>query len=205
MSRINRFLVAAALAASAAVPLAAQQLPESTNFLKAVRNGDGDTVQSIVSNPSSIAINSRDPGNGEDALHIVVQRRDLNWLAFLLTKGARPDLQRNDGTTPLALAAQLGWIEGAEQLLARRAQVDLPNSRGETPLILAVQARQVPVGQRLAMVSLLTRLGADPNRQDSVAGYSALDYARQDGRIPEIVRALEAVPRRRAETVGPNP
>jgi ankyrin repeat protein len=205
MSRVPAFLIGAALAACAAVPLAAQQLPEATNFLKAVRSGDADTVTAIANNPSSTAVNARDHSSGEGALHILVQRREINWLAYLLARGARPDLQRNDGTTPLGLAAQLGWVEGAEQLLARGAKVDLPNVRGETPLILAVQARQVPSAQRLAMIGLLLRLGADPNRQDRNAGYSALDYARQDRRSPEILRALETRPQRRAAAVGPNP
>lgn len=208
MNRVHRLLVGAALAGAAISPLAAQQssqMPESFNFLQAVRNGDGAAVQAIVANPSSTAINTRDPSNGEGALHILVQRRDLQWLAYLLGRGARPDIQRNDGTAPLALAAQLGWLDGAEQLLARGARVDLANSRGETPLILAVQARHLPSSQRLAMVSLLLRLGADPNRQDNFAGYSALDYARQDSRSPEILRALETRPQRGAAVAGPNP
>jgi ankyrin repeat protein len=193
-------------------PLAAQepeqnaaQMPESYTFLQAVRNGDAAAIQSIVANPSSTAINTRDPRTGEGALHILVQRRDLRSLAFLLTRSARPDIQTGDGTTPLALAARLGWVEGAEQLLARGARVDLANRRGETPLILAVQARQLSAPERLAMISLLLGQGADPNRQDSYAGYSALDYARQDRRSPEILRALEAQPQRDAAAVGPNP
>lgn len=209
MNLVNRLLLAAVLAVPA-MPLAAQeeqrgrQMSEAYNFLEAIRTGDASVVQSIVANPGSRAINTRDPSNGEGALHILVQRRDLTWLAYLLGRGARPDLQRNDGTTPLALAAQLGWVEGAEQLLARGARVDLDNRRGETPLILAVQARHLPSNQRLAMIGLLLRLGADATRQDSFTGYSALDYARQDSRSPEILRALEARPRQ-PDPVGPTP
>ena len=78
-----------------------------------------------------------------------------SWLAFLLARGARADIQTNDGTTPLGRAAQIGWLEGATQLLARGAQVDLANVRGETPLILAVQARHLSAQDRLAMIRLL--------------------------------------------------
>lgn len=206
MNRVHRLIAGAALAASAAMPLAAQRSSEPANFLEAIRNGDNETVRSIVANPSSAAINSRDPGTGEGALHILVRQRDLNWLAFMLVNGARPDLQANDGTTPLALAAQLGWVEGAERLLARGAKADLANSRGETPLILAVQSRRMPGSERLAMVSLLLRIGADPTRSDSYSGYSALDHARRDGRMPEIVRAMEErPPQRDPAAIGPNP
>ncbi|WP_243451084.1 ankyrin repeat domain-containing protein [Sphingosinicella sp. CPCC 101087] len=180
-------LAAAALAVLAvpATPVAAQGFSESFNFLKAVRERDGDTVQGIVATPNPAVINAREGASGEGALHIVTRGRDLNWLAFLLARGARPDLQSNDGTTPLILAAQLGWYEGAEQLLARGANPNLGNSRGETPLIFAVQRRD------LTMVRLLRGQGADPNQTDNVAGYSALDYARQDRRAAAILRELE--------------
>lgn len=170
-----------------AVPAAGQQaFSDSFNFLKAVRERDGDKVTDLVSEPGSVVINTRERGSGEAALHIVVRGRDINWLAFLLGKGARPDIQSNRGETPLTLAAQIGWVEGADQLLAKRASVDLANGRGETPLILATQRRDV------AMVRLLLSRRADPKRTDNVAGMSALDYAKQDPRAGAVLKMLEA-------------
>jgi ankyrin repeat protein len=170
-----------------AVPVAGQQtFSDSFTFLKAVRERDGDKVTSLVSEPGSTVINMRERGSGEGALHILVRGRDLTWLAFLLSKGARPDIQSHRGETPLTLAAQIGWVEGAEQLLARRANVNLANGRGETPLVLATQRRD------LAMVRLLLGRGGDPNRTDNVAGMSALDYARQDPRAGAVLKMLEA-------------
>ena len=192
MSRFPRFALPTAVALAIAAPLSAQTFSESFTFLKAVRSGDAAVVERVANNPSSGAINARDEGSGEGALHILVRQRNLAWVAYLLSRGARADLAMNDGTTPLGLAAQLGWVDGASQLLARGARVDVANQRGETPLILAVQARHVSVADRLAMVNLLLGQGADPNRQDNFAGYSALDYARQDSRAPEVLRALEA-------------
>ncbi len=193
------WIIAGSLLAVSAVPALAQMgFSESFSFLKAVRERDGTVVQAMTSNPNPAVINARENATGEGALHILVRGRDLNWLGFLLARGARADLQSNDGTTPLILAAQLGWLEGAEQLLARRANPNLGNNKGETPLIFAVQRRD------LQMVRLLHGQGANPNQTDNVAGYSALDYARQDSRAPEVLRALEA---RRARpgtsTVGP--
>jgi ankyrin repeat protein len=207
MNRLQRLVLAAAVAACAAVPLAAQPsgASEARTFLKAVRERDGTQVQAIVSNPSSGAVNARETSTGEGALHILVQRRDLDWLGYLLGRGARPDLQDNEGRTALGLAAQIGWLEGAQQLLARGAKVDLPNNRGETALILAVQARHLSENERLAVIRLLLAQGADPNRQDSFAGYSALDYARQDRRSPAIVEALQQPRGRASAVVGPNP
>jgi ankyrin repeat protein len=185
MRRMNLLALATATLALLAVPALGQSFSESYTFLKAVRDRDGSTVQGIVSTPNPAVINAREGSTGEGALHIVTRGRDLNWLNFLLARGARADLQDNSGATPLMLAAQLGWFEGAEALLARDANPNLGNSRGETPLILAVQRRD------LAMVRLLRSQGADPNQTDNVAGYSALDYARQDRRATAILRELE--------------
>ena len=197
MGKVYGRAAAAALILMLAAPLAAQGYSDAYSFLKAVKERDGAKVQTLIAEPGSIVINSRDRSNGEGALHYLVRERDLVWLNFMLARGARPDVQNNQGNTALSLAAQMGWVEGAEVLLARRASVDLANSRGETPLIQAVHKRD------LAMVRLLLGRGADPKRTDSAAGYSAIDYARRDPRAAPILRLLEA-PRTPAKPVfGP--
>ncbi len=190
---------AAVLALAMAVPAGAQSYSDSFTFLKAVRERDGDKATALVNQPGTAVINLKDQASGEAALHIVTRGRDYTWLSFLLGKGARPDIQNGRGETPLSLAAQLGWTEGAELLLSRGAHVDLPNQRGETPLIVAVHNRDVP------MVRLLVANGANPKRADHVAGYSALDYAKQDNRAQSIVKILEGTTgaATRAPAAGP--
>ncbi|WP_114952979.1 ankyrin repeat domain-containing protein [Sphingosinicella terrae] len=185
MRRMNLHALAVAVLAALAVPVAAQNFSESFNFLKGVRERDGNVVQGMLANPNPAVVNAREASSGEGALHILVRGRDYDWVSYLLARGARPDLPNNDGSTPLMLAAQLGWVEGAELLLQRGANPNQANNRGETALILAVQARELP------MVRLLRSRGGDPNLTDSVAGYSALDYARQDRRAAAILRELE--------------
>ena len=170
---------------------------EGYRFLQAVKDRDGTTATSLISEPGSVVVNHRNHSTGEGALHILTRERDLTWLAFMLGKGAKPDLQNKEGMTALAIAAQIGWVEGAEQLLARRASVDLANNRGETPLILAVQVRDA------RMVELLLRKGADPKRTDNVAGYSALDYAEQIGRMPAILDLLKKSQQADKDVAGP--
>jgi ankyrin repeat protein len=185
----NKFgrALAASVVLTLAVPAPAQlTFSDSFTFLKAVRDRDGNKVTDLVAQPGSTVINARERSTGEAALHIVVRGRDLNWLAFLLGKGARPDIQTNRGDTPLTLAAQIGWLEGVEQLLSKRASVDLANGRGETALILATQRRD------LALVRLLLSRRADPNKTDNIAGMSALDYAKQDPRAGAVLKLLEA-------------
>jgi uncharacterized protein len=176
----------------------AQARSDSDKFLDAVEKRDGATVTSLVSVPGNIIINATGGEFGDGALHTIVRRRDYAWLSFLLGKGADPNLENDEGNTPLALAAQLGWHEGARLLLGTGAKIDFANDRGETPLILAVQRRNLP------MVRLLLTAGANPNHTDSVAGYSALDYAKRDRRSANIARALEEGPSEPAkEVAGP--
>ena len=185
MRRSTLFAPVAVAVALLAAPVAGQNFSDGFTFLKGVRERDAATVQNLVSTPNAAVLNYRDQSNGEGALHILVRGRDLTWLAFLLARGARPDLQANDGTTPLIMAAQIGWGEGAHQLLSRGANPNVANRNGETPLIYAVRRRD------LAMVRLLMSQRADPNLTDSLSGYSALDYARQDPRAAMVLRELE--------------
>ena len=194
-NRYGRVMAAVALVLSA--PLSAQSFSDSYSFLKAVKDRDGAKATSLVTAPGSTVVNARDKSSGEGAIHYVVRDRDFSWLAFLIGRGARVDLQNNRGETPLVLAAQMGWTEGAQLLLSQRASVDLPTSRGETPLILAVQKRD------LAMVRLLLSKGANPKKTDNVTGKSALDYARQDTRSAAILKLLEAKPAPAKAVAGP--
>lgn len=173
------------LLASAAT---AQIGSDTHKFLEAVEKRDGATVTQLVSVPGSALINATGGEHGDGALHTVVRRRDYTWLSFLLGKGADANIRNDEGNTPLALAAQLGWVEGARLLLDVGAKADATNSRGETPLILAVHRRNLP------MVRLLVEAGANPDHTDSIAGYSALDYAKRDRRSANIAKVLEEGP-----------
>jgi ankyrin repeat protein len=183
----------------AAAPAAAQKMSDSYTFLKAVKERDGAKAESLVREGSSSAVlNAKDSSSGDGALHIVVRGRDRGWLGFLLGKGAKADLQNKTGDTSLILASQLGWVDGAEILLRVGANANLANNSGETPLMFAVRNNDT------AMVRLLMSKGADPKRTDSIAGYSALDYAKQNSRGAAIVKLLEAGPAKPArEIAGP--
>lgn len=179
--------VLAAASIFASMPAAAQMhYSDGYTFLKGVKDRDGTKVTDLLNTSrAAIIVNSKSADTGEGGLHIVTRGRDSTWLGFLLAKGAKPTIQDNDGNTPLGIAAQIGWVEGADTLLSRGAPVDQTNNRGETPLILAVHAHEVP------MVRLLLSHGANPKRSDSAAGYSAIDYAKQDARDASILKMLE--------------
>ena len=167
-------------------PAAHAQFSDSYNFLKAVKDRKGEEAEKFLAEPGTVIINTRDITSGETALHIVIQRRDSTWLGYLLQKGANPNLADKKGTTPLMLATQLGYVEGIDVLTRRKAQVDQTNRAGETALILAVQLRNTEA------VRALLKAGANPDKTDSRAGYSARDYAKQDGRASDIAAIIES-------------
>lgn len=184
---IRRFRTMIVLLAAALIAMpAAAQFSDSYNFLKAVRDADGaKATEALEKSPGSTIIDTRDYATGETALHIVVKRRDMTWLGFLVSKGAKPDVRDAQGNTPLALAAQLGFVEGLQLLILDRASVDAENTRGETPLILAVHNRD------LVTVRALLAAGANANRADRIAGKSARDYAAEDHRAAAILKAID--------------
>jgi ankyrin repeat protein len=188
---------AVALALTLLTPMAAQaQFSDSYNFLKAVKDADGQKVTDLVQKPGSTVINSRDVTSGETALHLVIARRDNTWLSFLLAKGANPNLADNRGNTPLMNAVQARFEDGVRTLLAGGAQIDKANGSGETPLIRAVQLRDV------GLVRLLIAQGANADKRDTIAGMSARDYAERESRTPGLVEAVTSAKAKAAPT-GP--
>jgi ankyrin repeat protein len=181
----TKILLAFSAAAMLLSSPATAQFSDSYNFLKAIKDRKGDEAEKFLAEPGTVIINTRDSTSGETALHIVVQRRDSVWLNYLLQKGANPNLSDKKGMTPLMLATQIGFIDGIDSLVKRKAVVDQPNRAGETALILAVQLRNSEA------VRVLLRAGANPDKRDSRAGYSARDYAKQDGRAAAIASIIE--------------
>lgn len=195
-SRIASAFLASLLALIALQPAAAQFQSQGYKFLEAVRDRDGDVATEMLSEPGTQVVNTRDITTGETGLHVVVLRRDTLWVRFLLQNGANPNVRNNDGFTPLQLATQLGFLDGAEQLLERGALVNVADSQGETPLITAVHQRNV------ALVRLLLAQSADPDRNDN-SGRSARDYMRLMTGNSLIEREFELADAARADS-GPS-
>ena len=195
--RAVRSALLLALAALAA-PAGAQFQSDSAKFLDAVRQSKGDDVIAMVEKPGSRIVDTRDAKNGEGALHIVVRRGDASYLAYLLGRGADPNLRDDKGQSPLLLAASLGQEGMVDPLLKAHANPNLANSGGETPLILAVQRRDLP------MARALVAGGANPDQRDVIAGLSARDYAQRDARDPALARLLDETPAKpKAAVAGP--
>lgn len=188
-------LAAAAMLTATAAPA---QFSDSYNFLKAVRDSDGDTAIKLLARAGNPVIDTRDPATGETALHIVIKQHNDTWAGYLLGRGARTDIKDRDGDVPLHIAAMTGDTQAITYLLGVGAKVDPVNNQGETPLILAVHAREVNA------VRQLVNGGANPKLADTIAGKSAADYAAEDPRGAVMARLLaEAKPVKPKVVAGP--
>jgi ankyrin repeat protein len=184
MNALKRLLLAIA-AAGVVAPAAAQTTSyDSDAFVNAIRDGNGSEALKILDARPTL-VNARD-AKGKTALIAAIESREDQWVGYLLQHGADPNLPARDGDTPLIAASRIGAQEVASWLVTSGAKVDDTNRRGESALIVAVQQRHVPI------VRMLLEAGADPDRPDSAAGYSARDYAKRNNRTPELLRLIEA-------------
>lgn len=188
-----------AMAMIAAAPAFSQGLNvgDGELFLKAIQEGDNNAALPLIEQPGSRVVNYRGY-DGDTALHIATRKRELDWVAFLLKKGADPNIGDAKGDTALIIASRIGFEEAADWMLSRGAKADAANRRGETALIVAVQQR------RPRIVELLLKAGADPDKTDFGAGYSARDYAKRDTRNPQLLKLIETIkPATKKPVAGP--
>ncbi|MFM9936546.1 MAG: ankyrin repeat domain-containing protein [Novosphingobium sp.] len=180
------FAAAALIGGVVAALPAHAQFSESYKFLDAIRKKDGAKVTDALNDPGTQIVNTRDVVTGESGLHIVTARRDLTWMQFLVGHGANVNARDARGTTPLVLAANLGFLEGVDFLITSGARLDEPNNTGETPLISAVHRRDI------GMVRSLLKAGANPDRPDN-SGRTARDYAVLEGKDSQVATEIANV------------
>ena len=154
------------------------------DFVEAVKKRDGDKAIGILQAHPNGIVDTKD-GEGNTGLIIAINRTDETWTGYLLNNGADPNLGGKGGDTPLIAAARVGFVQAVDWLLGIGAKVDIANRMGETPLIIAVQQREMPI------IRKLLDAGANPDKTDSAAGYSARDYAARDTRSREILKMIE--------------
>jgi len=191
---LHALVIATALASA---PAAAQlHGSDGEAFVAAMKEGEASKALELIEKTGSTVVNYRgDDGNA--GLHIAMRNRNGNWVGFLLSRNADPDLGDKNGDTPLIIAVRLSFSEGAARMLMHGAHVDKANRLGETALIVAVQQRQA------AIVRMLLEAGANPDITDHASGYSARDYAKRDGRSTEMLKLIETVKAKKAAAVGP--
>lgn len=184
MIRTVRLVLGIALAACAAVAPAQFGAPTVDMYLEAIRYEELAKIDQMTKGNPQL-VNARSV-TGQTPLMMAIDKRNFQILSFLLFHKADANAGDSKGELPLIAAARKGWGEGVDGLLETGARIDGRNRQGETALIVAVQARSERV------VRQLLAKGANPDVADSVAGFSARDYARRDSRNPQMLRLIEA-------------
>src|SRR4029450_8688487 len=133
-------------AMAAAVPAAGQSQfsvngSEGEAFLEAIEKGDNNKAIPVIEQPGRAVVNYKGY-KGDTALHIATRKRELDWVGYLLKKGADPNIGDANGDTALIIASRIGFDEAVDWMIRLGAKVDTANRQGENALIIAVQPRQ---------------------------------------------------------------
>jgi ankyrin repeat protein len=169
---------------------------EGEAFLEAIEKGDNNKAIPLIEEPGSRVVNYKGY-KGDTALHIATRKRELDWVGYLLKKGADPNIGDAKGDTALIIASRIGFDEAVDWMIRLGAKVDTANRQGETALIIAVQQRQPRVVERLLLA------GANPDKGDHAAGLSARDYAKRDTRNPGLLKLIDTVKSTKKQVAGP--
>ncbi|HEY9054529.1 MAG TPA: ankyrin repeat domain-containing protein, partial [Rectinemataceae bacterium] len=143
-----------------------------------------DTVRSADYNNVRFA-------RGNTPIHESVDRNQLGFLDFLLSKGLAPDIKNSDLNTALHLAVQKGLIDYATILLKNGAKPEITDGQGNTALHLSV-----PQSVRLEMTKLLLSFKADPSLQDKEGNtplHKAVKLTYEPMVASELIRAKAPV------------
>ena len=190
--------------ATAAIPAAGQVAggigvnhSDGEAFIEAIEKGDNNAAIPLIEQAGSRVANYKNY-KGETALHVATRKRELDWVGYLLKKGADPNIGDSQGYTALMIASSIGFEEAADWMVQLGAKVDTANRRGETALIIAVQQRQPRI------VELLLKAGANPDKGDHTAGLTARDYAKRDTRNPQLLKLIETIKSAKKQVAGPS-
>ncbi|KAL9961131.1 hypothetical protein ACROYT_G030022 [Oculina patagonica] len=150
----------------------------------AAKDGDITKIESLLSR--GFSIDSR-AALGSTPLMVAAGHDKLQAVEYLLTKGANPSLEDNDGWNLLHRASQGGNPVIIELMLSHVPSIDSINNEGHTALMTAA-ARG-----KLQAVEYLLAKGANPSLEDN-NGWNLLHRASEGGNPAIIELMLSHVP-----------
>lgn len=122
--------------------------------------------------------------DGQTALTGAASYGNFTLCAYLLSRGADPNLTGRNSPTPLTDAVESGNADLVQALIRHGARVSLAGGLGETPLMRAA------ADNRVSIADLLTAAGANAD-QTNANGDTALFYAADAGSV-DVARKLLA-------------
>lgn len=116
----------------------------------AAAHGSVDAIDILAARGASLDVGSRDERAGS-ALHVAVDRRQLEAARALLRHGCDPNAKQHGGVTPLMIAASHNSREIAELLVTCNANVDVRNDGGKTASDVAAARGHLELAARLRL------------------------------------------------------
>eukprot|EP01083_Nonionella_stella_P124130 374604_1 len=86
-------------------------------------------IKELVDGESNFNINSRVDEQGNTGLHWAVHHQNKELIDYLLDHGADIDAVRNNGSTPLLMAARDGYLSSVKVLIGRGANVSFVDKK----------------------------------------------------------------------------
>lgn len=147
-----------------------------SDFYDAAVYGEMDKVKAMLKkNPSLVNVKGK---WGFAALHGVAGEDQLEMLKFLISKGAKVDIQNDEGISPLHLAA----LPKAVQILVNnKAKINILDIRGNTPL-----HTHAAHFEGYDCMKALLELGAKPNLKNK-QGETPSDFATSRKEISKVI------------------
>ncbi len=158
-------------------------IPPSEQLLTAARDGNLQTLQSLLSERQGVDVNS----TNSDGITALMIASELGHTEFVRTLLAVPTINANavciSNTNALYEAAFEGHAEIVQMLLAAGIQANVQSVGGSTPLIEACHEGHLDIVRQLLEVP-----GINIHLKTCL-GHDALKYAQRQNHV-EIVQAL---------------
>ncbi|TDH00075.1 hypothetical protein EPR50_G00183820 [Perca flavescens] len=114
------------------------QVLQIYRLLQYVHEGDKVQIEKMVKLGLENLINLTEPQDGTGVLHVAVSANNQDLVSFLLSQGAHPNVQDNNGRTPVMLAAELGNDAIVALLVQSNANLRLKDSEGKGVLFYCI-------------------------------------------------------------------
>ncbi|MHC9539875.1 MAG: ankyrin repeat domain-containing protein [Vulcanimicrobiota bacterium] len=167
--------------------ITAKDLKGDTPLHLATRNGHKGVVELLISARAPVNIQNK---TGENPLCCALSQQLNTSFAeiavLLLENGADARMKRNDGATPLHIAAEQGYTKVARSLIAKEASVDAVDSSGWTPLHKAVQRGNIVIMELLLTNGAKVDAKTDIQATTVFGGWTALHFATNLGYMSAV-------------------
>ncbi|KAM4633768.1 ankyrin repeat and EF-hand domain-containing protein 1 [Polymixia lowei] len=114
------------------------QVLQMYRLLQCVHEGDLVQIENMVKLGVENLINLTEPQDGTGVLHLAAGANRLDMARFLISQGARPNIQDKRGRTPVMLAAELGHDAMVALLAENHADMKLLDAEGKGVLFYCI-------------------------------------------------------------------